>query len=52
MVVLQQPTEPFPALDLAGTLTNIILGFEQSIAESLMISLGVVIPRNTTPTLR
>jgi hypothetical protein len=52
VVVLQQPTQPFPTLDLAGNQSNSIAWFNELIVDSLVISLSMIIPRNTTPTLR
>jgi hypothetical protein len=52
MVILQQPSQPFPTLDLAGNLADLVARLDELIVESLVISFAVVIPRNTTPTLR
>ena len=42
MVVLQHSTKPFSTFDLSGNGTDIVARINQSVAESLMISLGVV----------
>ena len=41
MVVLQQPTKPLPALDLAGTLSDLVARFDELIVEALVISFAM-----------
>ena len=42
VVVLQQPTEPLPARNVTR-MTNLVARFDQSVVQSLMIPLPVVV---------
>ncbi len=42
MVVLQHATEPFAALDLASDGTDSFLWIDEMVAQTLMVSLAVV----------
>jgi hypothetical protein len=43
MVILQQPSQPFPTLDLAGNLADLVARLNELIVESLVISFAVVV---------